>query len=59
MDNNNLNIKGGKMEELFNYISNLGFPIVLSIFLLARIESKLEKLSKAIDELTSVIKNIN
>ena len=47
------------MEELFNYISNLGFPIVLSIFLLARIESKLEKLSKSIDELTTVIKTIN
>lgn len=47
------------MEEILNYIGNIGFPIVLSIFLLYRIEGKLEKLTTSIQELSSVIKNMN
>lgn len=46
------------MEEILTYIGNLGFPIVLSIFLLSRIEGKLEKLTTSIQELSSVIKNL-
>lgn len=43
------------MEELFSSITNLGFPIVLSMFLLMRIETKLDKLSEAINELNKTI----
>jgi len=43
------------MEELFNHIGNFGFPIVLSIYLLVRLENKLEKLTDSINELSKNI----
>ena len=43
------------MEELFTSITNLCFPIVLSMFLLMRIETKLDKLSEAINDLNKTI----
>ncbi len=46
------------MEELFKQIANLGFPIVVTIFLLVRIESKLNQLTDCIHELTAAIKSM-
>lgn len=46
------------MEEVLSYIANLGFPIVLSIFLLSRIEKKLDSLTSSIQELSSTIKRL-
>lgn len=43
------------MEELYTNIANLGFPIVISLFLLVRIEGKLSELTKSITELSKVI----
>lgn len=43
------------MNEVLDYIANLGFPIVLSIFLLVRIETKLSELSGCITELSRAI----
>ena len=43
------------MEEIYTGIANLGFPIVLSIYLLVRIEGKLNELSHSITELSKVI----
>lgn len=43
------------MEEFLSSVSNLGFPILLSMFLLTRIETKLDKLSEAITELNKTI----
>lgn len=43
------------MDELINSVTNLGFPIMLSMFLLTRIETKLDKLSEAITDLTKTI----
>ncbi|MCT4605024.1 MAG: YvrJ family protein [Marinisporobacter sp.] len=43
------------MEELTTYVANLGFPIAVSIYLLVRIEGKLENLSVSINELTKAI----
>ncbi|WP_110942853.1 YvrJ family protein [Inediibacterium massiliense] len=43
------------MEDLYTYIANLGFPIAVSIYLLVRIEGKLDKLSSSIQELSHVI----
>lgn len=43
------------MEEIFVNIANLGFPIVLSIYLLVRIEGKLDALSNSIIELSKSI----
>ena len=43
------------MEELLVQISNIGFPIVLSMYLLIRIEGKMEELTKSIGKLTDVL----
>ncbi|MGL4738598.1 MAG: YvrJ family protein [Cellulosilyticaceae bacterium] len=43
------------MEELISQIGNFGFPIVLSMYLLVRIEGKMEQLSTSITKLTSVL----
>ena len=46
------------MEEIYSNIANLGFPIVISIYLLVRIEGKLNQLTISINELTKVIEKI-
>ena len=43
------------MEDMLKQIGNLGFPIVISIYLLVRVEGKLEKLSESINELSKAI----
>lgn len=43
------------MEEIYSSIANLGFPIVISIYLLVRIEGKLNELTQSITELSKVI----
>lgn len=43
------------MQDLLPQIANFGFPIVLSMYLLIRVEGKLEVLSQAIAELTRAI----
>jgi hypothetical protein len=48
--------KGGfTVEEMLAPIANLGFPIVVSIYLLVRVENKLDKLSDSINELARVL----
>ena len=52
-------MKGGeKMEEILTQIANFGFPIVVSIYLLVRIEEKLNQLTESINELSRVIASI-
>lgn len=43
------------MEELFNNIGQVGFPILVSMYLLTRFEAKLEQLDNSIVSLKSVI----
>lgn len=43
------------MEQMLSLAANYGFPMVVSIYLLVRIESKLEKLSASINDLSKVI----
>lgn len=43
------------MEEIFINIANFGFSIVISIYLLVRMEKKIEELTKSIDELNKSI----
>lgn len=43
------------MEGIINFIGNLGFPIAISLYLLIRIEGKLEILTNSIYALTNVI----
>ncbi len=47
------------MPEILNHVANLGFPIVISIYLLVRIEGKLESLTISIHELAKTIGNLS
>lgn len=51
------------MEAILTQVGNFGFPIVLSIYLLVRIEGKLDRLTESIFQLASILgykeKNIN
>lgn len=39
------------MEEIFNLVGNLGFPIAVTLYLLIRIEGKLDLLTQSINRL--------
>ncbi|ATW24516.1 YvrJ family protein [Candidatus Formimonas warabiya] len=43
------------MDELIKTISNVGFPIAISAYLLIRIENKLETLSSSIAQLARAV----
>ncbi|SHI40821.1 YvrJ protein family protein [Dethiosulfatibacter aminovorans DSM 17477] len=43
------------MENLYDQIANVGFPIAVSTYLLVRIEGKLSLLTESINELTKSI----
>lgn len=43
------------MEQLSSLIENLGFPIVLSVYLLIRFEKKIDKLNETIIKLDNSI----
>ncbi|MEG0579088.1 MAG: YvrJ family protein [Niameybacter sp.] len=47
------------MDELLSQIGNFGFPIILSMYLLIRIESKMESLSNTIAHLSKVLEKQN
>lgn len=46
------------MEDMLKEIANFGFPIVLSVYLLVRVEGKLERLSECINELSKTIASV-
>lgn len=43
------------MNDIFGQVANLGFPIVISIYLLVRLEGKVESLTMSINELAKSI----
>ena len=43
------------MEELVKIIANLGFPIAVSIYLLVRLETKMNELTGSVKELSRTI----
>jgi len=45
------------MNELLTSVGNLGFPIVISVYLLVRVEGKIEKLAESINDLTQALLN--
>ncbi|MDU2197205.1 MAG: YvrJ family protein [Peptostreptococcaceae bacterium] len=45
-------------NDFLTIIANVGFPIALSMYLLVRIEGKLQVLSDSINELSSVLVNL-
>ncbi len=46
------------MEQLVGFIGNVGFPIAISVYLLVRIESKLDSLTLSIYELARAVNDI-
>lgn len=42
------------MEELINLVSNVGFPIAITAYLMMRFENKLEKLDDSINTANSM-----
>ena len=46
------------MKELVDLIANIGFPIAISIYLLVRVEKKLEGLTSSINNLSQTINSI-
>lgn len=47
------------MEEMLKLVGNFGFPIVVTAFLLVRIEKKLNELSASITELAKAVAVLN
>lgn len=43
------------MDEVLKQIANLGFPIVVSVYLLVRIENKLDRLTESINTLAQTL----
>ncbi|HHT64940.1 MAG: YvrJ family protein [Caldicoprobacterales bacterium] len=43
------------LEQVLGMIANMGFPIVISVYLLVRIENRMENLSQSIQSLTRAI----
>ena len=50
-----MRLRVNNMESLIPAIAQVGFPIVVSILLLVRIEARMEKVSEKIEELTEGI----
>jgi hypothetical protein len=46
------------MQDFFTAISNFGFPVVVTGYLLLRFEKKIDKLEEAIEQLTQKIDNL-
>lgn len=46
------------MDDLVAQVANVGFPIAVSIYLLVRVEAKIESLTASIYELAKVIEGI-
>ncbi|MEN1760730.1 YvrJ family protein [Anoxynatronum sibiricum] len=46
------------MNELLNPVANLGFPIVLSVYLLVRLEGKIDTLSASLQDLARSIEGM-
>ena len=44
-------------SDLLSMVGSVGFPIAVSVYLLVRLESKLEVLTVSINNLSNVIKN--
>ncbi len=46
------------MEELAPIIANLGFPIVVALYLLVRVENKIASLENRMDEILKAISKL-
>jgi len=44
------------MDEVLKAVGNFGFPMVISIFLLVRLESRLDRVAESIHELAVAVR---
>lgn len=51
-------VKGERMDVLFQNIIEQGFPVVISIYLLVRLESKLDQLESTLSDLKTEISKL-
>lgn len=49
---------GGIVENILNAVANFGFPIAVTVYLLVRVESRLEQLTNSIYRLAETIASI-
>lgn len=47
------------MDDFVKIISNLGFPIAITFYLLTRFEKKIDRLSEAVDRLEKTLQDLN
>ena len=47
------------MDDILQGLANFGFPIIVSAYLLIRMETKMENLQKAIIDLSRTIERVN
>ena len=45
------------MESLTNLVSNVGFPIAITVFMLIKMDNSFKELSESVKSLTKEIKN--
>ena len=43
------------MEQILGFVDNLGFHIVISVYLLVRIENRMENLTESIHQLAEAV----
>ena len=46
------------MEEFYSLVANVGFPIAVAGYLLLRQESKMDRLTDAVNKLASIIETL-
>lgn len=46
-------------NEIIGMISNVGFPVIITLYLLTRIEGKLETLTMSINDLSKTINRMD
>ena len=54
-----VNTLEGSLNQVFELIGNIGFPIAISLYLLVRVEGKLENLTLSIYELARAVNGID
>lgn len=48
-----------RLEEILKAIGNYGFPIVISAYLLMRLEGKLDRVAASISELSVAVRSLS
>lgn len=47
-----------EIDQVTSFVTNFGFPMALSIYLLVRVESKMDNLATVIQDLSKMIEKV-